>query len=175
MRRAWWWIIAVGQVACVEDSPVAESWNAVFRVESFRRDPGCDPATTETEPLQPFVATGYSADPEIDLEVVTLFWCPTETQCIDLPQANAWLDVAEVGEVSGSFGEAELVAAGLCNGFYNEIQATQTPGGQLSLDVLLATLEPQVVGSEDECRELLDDVATTGCDERLAIEARRID
>ncbi|MEO0600180.1 MAG: hypothetical protein AAF211_02020 [Myxococcota bacterium] len=167
-------IAALGGLGC-SDGPVATAWNGVFEVESLLRDPGCEVPTTETEPPLPFVGLGYGADVGIDLEVLTVFWCETPTQCITLPQANAWLDVATEEQVSGSFGEAELVAANVCAGLYNAIEATQTPNGRLTLDIVLANPEPVTVADEDECVAFLEDIAANQCDERLLIEARRAD
>lgn len=174
MRRAWWWMM-LGTAGCVSDGPVSDAWNAVFRVDSLLRDPGCDVPTTEAEPPQPFVGLGYGADELIDLEVLTMFWCATKTQCIELPQANAWLDEVDPERAVGSFGEATLVAANLCEVFYNAIDAAQTPNGRLTLDVVLSNPDPVPVISQDECRGLLDKVATNQCDERLVIEATRVD
>jgi len=172
VRPAWWVLVTMG--GCASD-PVDEAWNAVFRIDSLLRDPGCEAPTTEAEPPQPFVGTGYGADPDLDLEVLTLFWCVTKTQCIELPQANAWLDTVDTERAVGEFGEANMVAAGLCEVYYTSIDATQTPAGRLTVDVVLATPEPATVKSDAECEALLDVAATELCDERLVIEATRVD
>ncbi len=170
-----WFLVAAVATGCTEADPVTEAWNRVFEVDRLVRDPGCGIPTTEAAPPQSYVATGYFADPVFELDSLSVFWCEEPGRCFQQPQANALLEVIEVDRVSGSFGEAEFVAASLCSAYFNAIDATQTPEGAVTIDIVLSTPEPAVVSSEEECLALLDDVAAVQCDERLIIEARRVD
>ncbi|MEN0068425.1 MAG: hypothetical protein AAGA48_40265 [Myxococcota bacterium] len=171
--KPWWGWMLVGVMGCTSETPTSEAWNAVFRVDTYRRAEGCDEPTKNIPPPQPFVGLGYGVDSIFDLEVLTMFWCETEFSCIDLPQANAWLQIAEPEEAIGEFTDAQLVAAKLCGVNYNRIVATQTAQGRMTLDVILSTPDPVPVTDEKACLDVGTQVANT-CDERFIIEADRV-
>lgn len=174
MRRWCWGLIAL--VGCTED-PLGAQWNALFRVDTLRQDPGCETPVTETEPPQPFLALAYGRDDYIELEVVTAYWCMNDTfeSCFLQPLANAWLTSSSVDRVEGEFGEALQVAQGVCERFYQRIEAEQTPSGRLDLDVTVLNRELVEVSDTMNCLAELELGIGNVCDERLAIEADRVD
>ncbi|MBX2800958.1 MAG: hypothetical protein KTR31_24975 [Myxococcales bacterium] len=159
---------------CVPENPVFESWNALFEVESVLQGPGCELPEEEAEAEEPFIGIGWGVDTRDLTEVLSVYWCPTQLDCRTGPFANAILDVSTQTEVSGVDTLITVTPGLMCSVSWEGVDATQSPSGDVVVDVRRFDSAEVFVNDIEECDGILRANVGVVCDTSQRITARRV-
>jgi len=166
MRPIWLVLLVIG----CENDPVGRGWNAVFEVDAVFEGEGCERPTAEAEPFAPFLGIGFAREPD----TMSLFWCPTATECPNAPLATVLAEPPTERKASGERGSAVFTIDSQCTVAWEGLQATNRDGA-LTLDLQLFRGAPLPVSGRKDCELLLGTLIGTACDSSMFFEATLVD